>query len=681
MPSLNTIISQARSSQSPGGERLYKTEAKSIVANVLTDSLVSTSEAEALRALLSAGNMTSSAKTLLTKTLEQTSSPDRPSNDTAEAFKLSTELASDIAMAHQRGDNPLKEKSVAERKAILTETISELKRQNGNSQKARQARSDAFTVAFAAMTSLPKSRATSSLIRSSFDALVAAAQDEKHPRLQKHMVRILADVELSEKVSKSDKNQIERLFAEVFPQKFDVANIVGSDGYVEWTHYTGHGENMYRSFLTNMQKQKLLGAKFELVEKTDKGAVLEAKFRSPQGPEDVKGIRIKVEHFENNMFDLVGEPTGISYGGHSDTGNNQEKSLARAMRAGRVAEDPQLILLDLCAGLDGLDDALENLGNVEVLTTVDSSYYDHATLKDEDGSFKGVRSFEMTPTLLSTWTSIIKGEDYSKMRKRIASGIDGDDHVYHPNYVTPTMKDYREMRWAHLDIDDDGTADALDIHYRFDVKERKTSNSLKPKDIRGEVGAINGDTVRDAVLDLNVSTHYNALMSEDYGIAHQFVSGGFFEAEAGEPLVQFVNGNNTDGNSLVQVIVDKRLASASREALAALVHYEAVMFLGDEEWVDLSETDRKLMGLVFAAARLGCDGKPQSNDRKVWKTLLDAANLPSIPFNGLAAKLNAENSDYTGNMKHVAYLKSELSASAKAKLKRSDVGRVRQAVA
>ena len=295
--------------------------------------------------------------------------------------------------------------------------------------------------------------------------------------------------------------------------------------------------------------------------------------------------------------------------------------------------------------------------------------------------FEGVESYEMTPTLLSTWTSIIKGEDYAKMRRRIASGLESDDHVYHPNYVTPTLKDYRAMRWAHLDIDDDGTSDALDIHFRFDVKDRKSTNSLKPKNIRGDVGAINGDTVRDAVLDLNVSTHYNALMSEDYGIAHQFISGGFIEAAAGEPLVQFINGENSDGESLVQVVVDKRLAGASREALAALVHYEAVMFLADEDWVDLSETDRKLMGLVFAAARLGCDGKARSNDQKVWRSLLDATNLPSIPFSGIAAKLDAEYGDYTGNMKHVAYLKSVLSQSAKSKLRRSDVGRTGQAVA
>ena len=85
------------------------------------------------------------------------------------------------------------------------------------------------------------------------------------------------------------------------------------------------------------------------------------------------------------------------------------EEVSREIRDGKVAENPQLILLDLCAGLDGLDDALENLGNVEVLTTVDSSYYGKANLKDEDGKFEGVESYEMTPTLLSTWTSIIKG--------------------------------------------------------------------------------------------------------------------------------------------------------------------------------------------------------------------------------------------------------------------------------
>lgn len=672
MSSLASIISQARHHQSAGGERLYKREAQKIIDTVLKDQWVDTREAKALTSALSAGNMTKSAEALLRTTLSDASNE---SAAPSAKVTITTGTAADLAIAYQRGDNPLRELSVSERKEVLNDAIDRISDSTGRSKRARQARSDAFTIAFASMTSLPKSRSTSRLIGNALDTLLDAASAERHPRLQKHMVRLLADVDTMKKLSKSDQQRVKKLFAEVIPQKFDVAHIVGSDGFVEWTHYTGEGENMYRSFLTNMQNQKLLGASFELVESNADGAILEARFKRSQGPNGVKGLRIKVEHYDHNMFEKVGEPTGISYGGHSDTGNNQEKSLAKAMRTGAIAEDPQLLLLDLCAGLDGLDDALESLGNVEVLTTVDSSYYGTTKLRDAEGAFEGVESYEMTPTLLSTWTSIIKGEDYSRLRKRIAAGLESDDHVYHPNYVTPTLQDYREMRWAHLDIDDDGTSDALDIHYRLDLSNRRKTTSLKLKDIRSDVGALNGDSVRDAVLDLNVSTHYNSLMSDDYGIAHQFIAGGFFEASADEPLVRFVNGDNSDGTSLVQVQVDKRLAGASREAIAALVHYEAVMFLADEDWVELSETDRKVMGLVFAASRLVCDGKGKSNDRRVWRSLLDAVNLPSVPLAGIAKKLNDEQSDYTGNLGHVSYLKGAMSASARSKLRQQSVGR------
>ena len=198
------------------------------------------------------------------------------------------------------------------------------------------------------------------------------------------MVRLLADIDLGKKISKTDKKDIERLFSDVIPQKYDVANIVGDDGYVEWTHYTGHGENMYRSFLTNMQNQKLLGAKFELVEKTDDGAILEATFKSPKGRANRRypypRRALPAQHVR-----LVGEPTGISYGGTLIPATTRKVSAAIE---GKVAGDPQLILLDLCAGLDGLDDALESLGNVEVLTTVDSSYYGTANLRMKTANSK-----------------------------------------------------------------------------------------------------------------------------------------------------------------------------------------------------------------------------------------------------------------------------------------------------
>ena len=36
-------------------------------------------------------------------------------------------------------------------------------------------------------------------------------------------------------------------------------------------------------------------------------------------------------------------------------------------------------------------------------------------------------------------------------------------HVYDTNYISGNLKDYRNIRWAHMDGDDDGVADAIDL--------------------------------------------------------------------------------------------------------------------------------------------------------------------------------------------------------------------------
>ena len=70
MPSLNSLISTARSRPTAGGERIYKSEAKKIAAQITRDSMVSAAEAKALRGILGDGNLTRSAEKLLVKTLE-----------------------------------------------------------------------------------------------------------------------------------------------------------------------------------------------------------------------------------------------------------------------------------------------------------------------------------------------------------------------------------------------------------------------------------------------------------------------------------------------------------------------------------------------------------------------------------------------------------------------------------
>ena len=90
----------------------------------------------------------------------------------------------------------------------------------------------------------------------------------------------------------------------------------------------------------------------------------------------------------------------------------------------------------------------------------------------------------------------------------------------------------------------------------------------------------------------------------------------------------------------------------------------------------MKEDEQKLMALVFAASRLGCDGKKYDNDSRVWKKLLGALNLPtSMPFKPLADRLAREHSDYCGNMAIVRGYKQHLSAAHKKALKDPSKGR------
>ena len=53
------------------------------------------------------------------------------------------------------------------------------------------------------------------------------------------------------------------------------------------------------------------------------------------------------------------------------------------------------------------------------------------------------------------------------MRSRAKRGMFEGMHVYDTNYISGNLKDYRNIRWAHMDGDDDGVADAIDLHFRF----------------------------------------------------------------------------------------------------------------------------------------------------------------------------------------------------------------------
>lgn len=543
-------------------------------------------------------------------------------------------------------------------------------------EETRQMRSSAFTV----LWYLGAGMAPSNLQSKIHEALVKMAEDEPQKFFARHMSRMLDRPEYLTKLTNDQRLDVKEVFEAKHPQKFDVGNLLDSQGYISWEHACGQGEGFFKSFQINLLKKEIGGAKFKKVGSSFGKVDYELTFNPPRGKDGrVKGVRIQVREFSDDMYSTLGKKKGFSYGGHSNIGENQERSMIEAMREGLKANQPQLAMFDLCAGLDNLDDALEKLGDLEVLTTFGSSYFWKAKLTDENGhEFEGVRKSEGMETLMAMFESLSKEEDYQQMRTRVADVIYSYSHMRNPNVVFPTLQDYREVRWMHLDGDGDGRMDASDVLFQFGLKDalKHSEQEFKLKD-SGHIDELSAEALKNAVLDLNVATHYNAETVGVQGVEHNFQAVGYFESDSASDLVRFKSGKNHDGKKTIDVSVNSKLAHTSREALEGLVQYWSIVNLADQGKVTgLSEVDRKLMGLAFAAFRLNNDGQSRMNDQRIWKQLLEVLRLPAdMPYGALANLLDAEHHDYSGNMKIVNDYKALLSPQTLAALQAQQVGR------
>lgn len=545
--------------------------------------------------------------------------------------------------------------------------------------ETNQIRSSAFTILYQLGKDLNNDAAGARLRGRIHNQLMQMADQEPNEALGRHMARVLDRAEYKGGLTAAQKADIEGLFAEKIPQKFDVANIMSPDGYIQWDHISGQGEGFFRSFVANLPKQSVHGAKFVKVREDWQGAEFELKF--PQGRGEggrIKGIRVRAREFNNDLFDGVGSGRGFSYGGHSQIGANQENSLARALARGLKTDKPQLCMLDLCAGLDNLDDGLEKLGKLEILTTFGSSYFWKGKVQDDRGEFDGVTRSEGMLSLMALFSGLTNEEGYEGLRGRVNDAIESYSHERNPNVVFPTLKDYREVRWAHLDGDSDALADANDVFFQFGLKEaRKNGAAEFALDFQAPYDELAAEPLKNAVLDLNVSTHYNDRTSENDAVEHKFIAGGYFDGTGSTDLVRITPDHNHDGANAFRVEVNHGLAGTSREAMAALTQYSSMMYMADQNLVrGLSEVDRKLMSLAFATFRLNFDALGRNDDQRIWKQLLQAVRLPAdLPFGAMQSLVDAEHHDYSGSLEMVTQYKQSLSADQLRALESRDVGR------
>lgn len=564
-------------------------------------------------------------------------------------------------------------------------------------------RSSAFTNLVSLAVSLDKTT-NARLIERIHTFVVDLAKTEPDRWLGNHMVRMLNYGAFRTKQTPDQQAISMEAWESRHRQKFDVKSITDDQGFIRWDHKCGEGEGFFESFKVTMQTSAINGAKFKVVPGSESwnGYDLILELNPPRTVDGttIKGIKMHVARFNDDMFDAVGKNVGtaarpvyqgFSYGGHSNIGENQERSLKRAMQEGKRATAPQIAVLDLCAGLDNLDADVKALGDIDLMTTHDSSYFSKGQVRDAAGKVvvqDGVPSSEGQDILFEVFKSLIGGENYTKMHDRFESVISSWQHTEAPNTHTPIFPNYKKVLDFHLDGDNDGVMDARDIHFHCQLQtvspDLNNEFKLKPLADGLRVDLIKGTAAMNAVLDLNVASHYHGQIHGQEAIVHKFVADGWFDGDGQKDLVRFsFDEVAPDGPKGILVAYNSNLAHTTREALEALTMYTSMMLLADRgdnaantpSVRGLSEVDRKLMSLAFAVFRLNYDGLPNSDDERIWKQLLTAARLPNLPYQPLRRMLDAEAHDYSGNLAIVNEYKATLSAEVVRQLENKDVGR------
>ncbi|MCC7381422.1 MAG: hypothetical protein IT384_06305 [Deltaproteobacteria bacterium] len=585
-------------------------------------------------------------------------------------------------------------------------------------------RSSAFTTLMGLAVTLDRSTAAT-LIDTIHTKLGEIALKEPDQLLGEHMARMLNHPTYLAKLKADDKTKFEGMtvsktgleaFELRFPQKVEIKNIIDADGYLRWEHVTGQGENFFESYKHTAQVPEIHGAQFKLVagSETWNSFDLQLDFATPHVVDgmEIKGIKKHVRligeppdcyHMLGRNIGTEAKPVyqGGSYGGHSQIGEVAERSRARAVQDGRVAVVDQPYIDDRCAGLDNYDDNRKSLGKVDINSTYSSSFFRKGAVYDATGKKvidEGVTHSEGQDILFAYFRTITQNgaaPTRSQVDAAFREVIDAWQHPEPPNTIVGTLRNVTHVLSFHEDKDGDGVMDARDIHFHCGLRsvapDLEHEYTLKPLPEGVRADRVKGSAAKDSVLDMNVATHYNSLTHNEDGIQHKFVADGFWMDESSKDLMRFSYDEvypDRDGRPVKGIMVqtNPRLAHISREAHEGLTMYLGMLDLADRGAKGLepgiafhgadAEVDKKLMALTFAAFRLNYDGKPSSNDTRIWRQLLQVLRLPEeIPYRLFQSALDGEHHDYAGNMQIVNAVKAQLGAAVVAELRKPQVGR------
>lgn len=366
--------------------------------------------------------------------------------------------------------------------------------------------------------------------------------------------------------------------------------------------------------------------------------------------------RITLRHFRDDMYAAMDDPNvhWVSYGGHASFGRHKLNSLENAPEA----EGYKLILTDLCCGSDGIDAEFAKYPNVPNLTTHCSSYFrtrehpDYGTITSES------EGQQMMQVMLD---GVLAKKDWAAIEDDLRRDANWWGHPTGNNWMTPNAwrRSFRE-----LDADNDGVSDLMDAlpSYNTFEPEVATERELALRLPEHEPDALAGRRPFLATRALNTATPYNPVLQGHNG--ERDVVGGpagaWFAAKPGQTeYVRFAATQTPTGDDVLAARFSSALASASVEALRAVLFYEYVQQVSGSDARPADAAERKLMGAVFAVASLANDSGHR--DQQIFKNLKRLYNLPEdLALSDVKRALRGaetQRHNYTGDAEAVAELR------------------------
>lgn len=515
--------------------------------------------------------------------------------------------------------------------------------------EAAQLRSSASTVLTEMLSSLGNEGPEGALKEQAFAALNGLIEGETLGGLKEAM--IFNAVRIQAGLGEEQRGIVDNLRAQIAPTHPPTDKwFANGKRELNISFAAGHGENFFEGVTEYFEKEG-----FEMVQEAS-GSFWNRTPQRLQMKKTINGeeytVNVDMRDFNNDSFkDIDNDDYDmVVYQGHSNLGNNTRKSVANAPDA--TGKD-KLIFLGLCAGKDNLDRVREAFPEAQLVTTFNSSYFNTKPLPEGGVQFTKGEDIRALMQIINgsleqaSWSDI-----NSNIRERAVSSWNHSDGTI-GNYVTPLDL---QMGGKFRDIDNDGSAMALDRHFNVDVEDIDVLNvgagahaMLTPRE-NGNGGKLNGELPHLAASFGNTIDLYNPTY-DHFSHKGRIMADGYFKGQQGDPVVKFeTRVENGEKSYVMQVNED--YAHIGEEALRAItmVEYNKHLAASESLYPLKDPVERELVGLLTAAASLTYDAGYR--DAAVFEAIVDHYNLPEgLKWSDAGTLIDNEHHDYTGSVK------------------------------